>query len=155
MRILGLSCFYHDAAACVIEDGRIVAAAQEERFTRKKHDQDFPINAIRYCLAEAGAEGGVEAVAFYDKPILKTGTTRNAGQHLVGPVPRAVLLEGPHARLAVGSADRLPIGVETEALGGFDEDTTVSLLHNVELKPGKGGQMARGRERPARWRGPG
>ena len=71
MRILGLSCFYHDAAACVIEDGRIVAAAQEERFTRKKHDQDFPINAIRYCLAEAGAEGGVEAVAFYDKPILK------------------------------------------------------------------------------------
>jgi carbamoyltransferase len=70
MRILGISCFYHDSAACLIEDGRIVAAAQEERFTRVKHDQDFPQHAVRYCLAEAA--GGVpDAVAFYDKPILK------------------------------------------------------------------------------------
>jgi carbamoyltransferase len=72
MRILGLSCFYHDSAACVIEDGRIVAAAQEERFTRKKHDDAFPSSALRYCLAEAEAPGsGVDAVAFYDKPVLK------------------------------------------------------------------------------------
>lgn len=72
MRILGISCFYHDAAACLLENGEIVAAAQEERFTRKKHDQQFPGNAIRYCLAEAGArDGDVDAVAFYDKPILK------------------------------------------------------------------------------------
>ncbi|MCS5635184.1 MAG: carbamoyltransferase [Myxococcota bacterium] len=72
MRILGLSCFYHDSAACIIEDGEIVAAAQEERFTRKKHDQNFPSNAVRYCFAEACADGGrVDAVAFYDKPILK------------------------------------------------------------------------------------
>ena len=53
-RILGLSAYYHDSAACLVEDGRIVAAAQEERFTRKKHDPDFPSNAVAYCLREAG-----------------------------------------------------------------------------------------------------
>ena len=72
MKILGISCYYHDAAACVIDDGRVVAAAQEERFSRIKHDQDFPASAVRYCLAEAGcADDELEAVAFYDKPILK------------------------------------------------------------------------------------
>jgi carbamoyltransferase len=72
MRILGISCFYHDAAACLLEDGEIIAAAQEERFTREKHDQSFPLNAIRYCLAEAGSSQlSVDAVAFYDKPVLK------------------------------------------------------------------------------------
>jgi carbamoyltransferase len=72
MKILGISCYYHDSAACLLDDGIIVAAAQEERFTRKKHDQDFPTNAVRYCLAEAGVTGGaLDAVAFYDKPILK------------------------------------------------------------------------------------
>ena len=72
MRILGISAFYHDSAAALIEDGRIVAAAQEERFSRKKHDARFPANAIRYCLAEGGARlGGVDHVVFYDKPFLK------------------------------------------------------------------------------------
>ena len=72
MKILGISCYYHDSAACLIDDGTVVAAAQEERFTRVKHDQRFPHNAIRYCLAEAGVSGGrLDAVAFYDKPILK------------------------------------------------------------------------------------
>jgi carbamoyltransferase len=72
MKILGISCYYHDSAACIIDDGEIIAAAQEERFTRKKHDQDFPHNAVRYCLAEANVSGGeLGAVAFYDKPILK------------------------------------------------------------------------------------
>ena len=72
MRILGLSCYYHDAAACLVEDGVIVAAAQEERFSRKKHDSEFPSTAVRYCLAEAGVDDGrIDAVAFYDKPILK------------------------------------------------------------------------------------
>ena len=72
MKILGISCYYHDSAACLVDDGTIVAAAQEERFTRVKHDQRFPHNAIRYCLAEAGVSGGrLDAVAFYDKPILK------------------------------------------------------------------------------------
>ena len=71
MRILGISAYYHDSAAAVVEDGVIVAAAQEERFSRKKHDSRFPIHAVRYCLAEAGGEP--DAVAFYDKPILKFG----------------------------------------------------------------------------------
>ena len=72
MRVLGISAFYHDSAAAMVDDGRIVAAAQEERFTRKKHDSDFPKHAIDYCLQEAGC--GLEAcdfVAFYDKPFLK------------------------------------------------------------------------------------
>jgi carbamoyltransferase len=72
VRILGLSAFYHDSAAALIEDGRIVAAAQEERFSRKKHDARFPVNAVRYCLAEAGAGlAGIDRVVFYDKPFLK------------------------------------------------------------------------------------
>ena len=72
MRILGLSAFYYDSAAALIEDGRIVAAAQEERFTRRKHDANFPSNAVEFCLAQAGGGlGDVDFVAFYDKPFLK------------------------------------------------------------------------------------
>src|SRR5918995_6576694 len=72
MRILGLSAFYHDSAAALIDDGRIVAAAQEERFTRKKHDSGFPRHAVGYCLAEAGIGlDQVDHIAFYDKPFLK------------------------------------------------------------------------------------
>src|SRR5438067_7764290 len=72
MRILGISAFYHDSAAALIEDGQIVAAAQEERFTREKFDSRYPANAIAYCLAEAGvALADVDHVAFYDKPFLK------------------------------------------------------------------------------------
>jgi carbamoyltransferase len=72
VRILGISAFYHDSAACLLDDGRIVAAVQEERFTRKKHDAGFPHHAARYCL-EAGGIGieQVDHVAFYDKPFLK------------------------------------------------------------------------------------
>ena len=70
--ILGISAFYHDSAAALVVDGRIVAAAQEERFTRKKHDHDFPTHAIDYCLEEAGIEPqDLEYVGFYDKPFLK------------------------------------------------------------------------------------
>ena len=72
MYILGISAYYHDSAACILKDGEIVAAAQEERFTRKKHDQNFPINAIKFCLKEAGINASeLEIVAFYDKPFLK------------------------------------------------------------------------------------
>jgi carbamoyltransferase len=72
MLILGMSAFYHDSAAALIEDGEIVAAAQEERFTRKKHDPSFPAKAIKYCLQEAGAEmTDIDYVVFYDKPFLK------------------------------------------------------------------------------------
>lgn len=70
--ILGISAFYHDSAAALVVDGEIVAAAQEERFTRKKHDHDFPIQAIEYCLAEAGLQAGqLDYVGFYDKPLRK------------------------------------------------------------------------------------
>ena len=70
--ILGISAYYHDAAACLVRDGEIVAAAQEERFTRRKHDPDFPRHAIAYVLAEAGISiAEVDHVGFYDKPLLK------------------------------------------------------------------------------------
>ena len=70
--ILGISAFYHDSAAALVRDGDIVAAAQEERFTRIKHDHKFPLNAARYCLSEAGLNANqLDYVGFYDKPLLK------------------------------------------------------------------------------------
>ena len=72
MNILGLSAFYHDSAACLVRDGEIIAAAQEERFTRKKHDASFPEQAVRYCLRESGLNvNELDYVAFYEKPFLK------------------------------------------------------------------------------------
>lgn len=72
MYILGVSAFYHDSAACLLKNGEIVAAAQEERFTRTKHDPGFPVKAIKYCLAEAGIRADqVDNIVFYDKPFLK------------------------------------------------------------------------------------
>src|SRR5690242_1466255 len=72
MRILGISAFYHDSAAALVEDGRIIAAAQEERFTRKKHDASFPRNAVNYCLEVASTKlTELDHIAFYDKPFLK------------------------------------------------------------------------------------
>ncbi|XWN37507.1 MAG: carbamoyltransferase [Balneola sp.] len=72
MNILGISAFYHDSAACLIQDGKIVAAAQEERFTRNKHDASFPENAVKYCLEYSGLSiDEMDAIAFYDKPFLK------------------------------------------------------------------------------------
>ena len=72
MNILGISGFYHDSAAVLLKDGEIVAAAQEERFTRKKHDPAFPENAVAYCLKAGGISGAdLDHVAFYDKPLLK------------------------------------------------------------------------------------
>jgi carbamoyltransferase len=73
VNILGISAFFHDSAACLVRDGIIVAAAQEERFTRKKHDAEFPRYAIDYCLREAGLSdgGGLDLIAFYEKPFLK------------------------------------------------------------------------------------
>ncbi len=72
MNILGISAYYHDSAACLVQDGKIVAAAQEERFTRKKHDYRFPENAVQFCLAQGGIEASdIDLVTFYDKPLLK------------------------------------------------------------------------------------
>ena len=71
-RILGISAYYHDSAACLVEDGRIVAAAQEERFTRKKHDANFPSRAVDYCLSEGGITAKeLDLVGFYEKPLVK------------------------------------------------------------------------------------
>ncbi len=79
--ILGISAYYHDSAAAILVDGQIVAAAQEERFTRKKHDSSFPSNACRYVLEESGlAYKDLAAVAFYDKPFLKF-------ERLLGDIP--------------------------------------------------------------------
>src|SRR3990172_8531598 len=72
MYILGISCYYHDSAAALLEDGVLVAAAEEERFTRKKHDYGFPDNAIDFCLRQAGITGAdLDYVVFYEKPLLK------------------------------------------------------------------------------------
>src|SRR5438552_14182544 len=70
--ILGISAFYHDSAAALVIDGNVVAAAQEERFSRKKHDDAFPVGAIEFCLAQAGIDASeLDVVGFYDKPLLK------------------------------------------------------------------------------------
>ncbi|MCA9771730.1 MAG: carbamoyltransferase, partial [Myxococcales bacterium] len=72
MHILGISAYYHDSAAALLSEGRLVAAAQEERFTRKKHDANFPRHAVDYCLRHAGiGPGDLTYVVFYDKPLLK------------------------------------------------------------------------------------
>ena len=71
-KILGIACFYHDAAACIVVEGKIIAATQEERFTRDKHTPDFPIHSIKYCLEETGLSiDELDAIVFYDKPLLK------------------------------------------------------------------------------------
>ncbi len=94
--ILGISAYYHDSAACLLRDGAIVAAAQEERFTRKKGDADFPANAVAYCLAEAGiGPGDLTYVGFYDKPLLKF---ERILETYLGVVPRGIrsfLMAGP------------------------------------------------------------
>ena len=81
MYILGLSCYYHDSSAAILKDGQLIAAAEEERFTRKKHDNSFPINSINFCLKEAGIKmKDVNYIAFYEKPLLKFD--RLLSQHL-------------------------------------------------------------------------
>ena len=72
MKVLGISAFYHDSAAALVVDGKIVAAAQEERFSRKKHDEAFPAQAVEYCLKEVGIKAAdLDYVAFYEKPLRK------------------------------------------------------------------------------------
>ena len=70
--ILGISAYYHDSAAAILQDDEIIAAAHEERFTRKKHDFHFPINAVEYCIKEAGISAGdIDYVGFYDKTFIQ------------------------------------------------------------------------------------
>jgi carbamoyltransferase len=100
--ILGLSAFYHDSAAALVQDGRIIAAAQEERFTRKRHDPRFPKNAINYCLEEAGIEADeLDAVVFYDKAL-----------DTWDRVVRNAMHSGPPAREQFNKATRSILGVK-------------------------------------------
>ena len=72
MNILGVSAFYHDSAACLVRDGQIIAAAQEERFSRRKHDARFPVQAVNFCLADGKVpKNGIDIVAYYEKPLTK------------------------------------------------------------------------------------
>ena len=72
MYILGISAFYHDSAACLLKEGEIIAAAQEERFSRKKHDSSFPKNAVKFCVKEAGISSNeITNIVFYEKPFIK------------------------------------------------------------------------------------
>jgi predicted NodU family carbamoyl transferase len=72
MNVLGISCFYHDAATCLVRDGHLIAAAEEERFSHRKHDPGFPHGAIRYCLAEGGvAPSDLDYEVFYKEPLVK------------------------------------------------------------------------------------
>lgn len=94
MHILGISAYYHDSAACLVQDGAIVAAAQEERFTRKKFDARFPARSIRYCLDEEGISlDDVQYVVFYDKPLVKfERLLETAFGHVMGWINTRILL---------------------------------------------------------------
>jgi carbamoyltransferase len=84
--IAGISCFYHDSAACLLEDGQIKTAVQEERFTRKKHDARFPVNALKYCLeANNLTISDLDAVVYYEKPLL---TFERLLETYLGSAPR-------------------------------------------------------------------
>jgi carbamoyltransferase len=90
MNILGISCFYHDAAAALLVDGKLIAAAEEERFSRKKHDSDFPLKAIDFCLSMGGIKAGdLDYVVFYEKPFVKF---ERILQTVLGGFPRTTRL---------------------------------------------------------------
>jgi carbamoyltransferase len=102
MIILGLSCYFHDAAAALCIDGKIVAAAEEERFTRRKHDRRFPVSAIKYCLAEASIRpGDIDLVAFYEKPLRKLDRLLRIGRHY-GAQARDVTAKAIRLQLSEG-----------------------------------------------------
>ena len=86
--ILGISCFYHDSAAAIIRDGEIIKAVQEERFSRKKHDPRFPINAIRYCLKSQNIDlKDINSIVYYEKPLL---TFERLLETYLGVAPRGI-----------------------------------------------------------------
>ena len=94
--ILGISAFYHDSAACLLRDGEIVAAAQEERFTRKKGDASFPSRAVEYCLAAGSIQASdLSYVGFYDKPLLKFERILETYLSVVPKGFRSFLMAGP------------------------------------------------------------
>jgi carbamoyltransferase len=124
--ILGLSAYYHDSAACLVRDGEIVAAAQEERFTRRKHDPSFPEHAVAYCLREAGITASqVDYVAFYDKPLLKF---ERLLESYLGVAPRG--LRSFIAAMPVWLKEKLFTGDSIRrALGGYEGELLFGEHH--------------------------
>src|SRR6266850_229866 len=105
VNILGLSAFYHDSAACLVRDGKIIAAAQEERFTRKKHDASFPKNAVAYCLREGGLKvSDLDFVAIYEKPFLKFDRILHSYLAYAPSGLKRFLMAFPHSLLLLYSA---------------------------------------------------
>lgn len=133
MNILGISAFYHDSAAAVLRNGDIVAAAQEERFTRKKHDSGFPRNAVQYCLKEAGLEvSQLDAVAFYDKPLLKFERLLET-YHAFAPRGLRSFLAGMPVWMNEKMFLKRLLRKELEELGAFDKKKTKLLFPEHHL----------------------
>jgi len=116
MKVLGISCYYHDAAACLVDDGKIVAAAEEERFTRKKHDNCFPQYAIEYCLNAGGTDAAtLDLVCFYEKPLLKLERLLYTGSCRPQQVEKLMarqLTQTLHERLFIPDVIRETIGYQ-------------------------------------------
>jgi carbamoyltransferase len=127
VNVLGLSAFYHDSAACLVRDGRIVAAAEEERFSRKKHDARLPAHALTYCLKEGGiTPGELDAVAFYEKPLLKLD--RILETHL-DTAPLGFSLFRKTVPTWLGERIFIPRAID-HALGGRYEKRLVFMEHH-------------------------
>ena len=127
MRILGLSCYFHDAAAALLEDGLLVAAAEEERFTRKKHDFSFPERAIQFCLDQAGIQGPeVDYVAFFEKPLVKFERLLLSSVYFA-PRSRQVFQEAMQAWLA----DKLWIKEKISDHLGIPPERVLFLEHHL------------------------
>ena len=127
MNILGISCFYHDSAACLLRDGDIIAAAQEERFTRRKHDPRFPNHAIRYCLAEGKISSkDLDYVVFYDKPFL---TFERLLLSYLTVAPRGIRSWLEAMPLWLGRKLHVPRVVEKEI--GFEGDVLFTEHHEA------------------------
>jgi len=125
MYILGISCFYHDSAACLIKDGVVVAAAQEERFTRKKHDFDFPKNAAIYCMKEAGITvKELEYIGFYDKPFVKFERMLYT---YISTFPRSLASFSKAIPLWLGQKLHIPKTIKKEL--GYDGDVLMIEHH--------------------------
>ena len=113
MLLLGLSAYYHDSAAALLRDGEVVAAAQEERFSRLKHDARFPAHAVQYCLDEAGAKlDDLASIVFYEKPFLKF---ERLLETYLGTAPRGFRSFRPNRPAALDQAEAVP---EVDALQG-------------------------------------
>ena len=120
MNVLGISCYFHDAAATLISDGKIIAAAEEERFTRRKHDNRFPESAIRYCLAEGGIGiDEIDQISFYEKPLLKLERMFSCAAKWPGDsenMMRGQLSQMLHERLFIKEVLRENLGFKGDSL---------------------------------------